>query len=53
MLIRNWVPEDRRRAIDAIIKSARVVGSVSEKRPAIQVRELLISERDGAGCGFR
>ncbi|WP_285022464.1 hypothetical protein [Novosphingobium sp. fls2-241-R2A-195] len=50
MLIRNWVPEDRRRAIDAIIKAARVAGSVSEKRPAIQVRELLISERDGAGA---
>ncbi|WJM25380.1 hypothetical protein QUC32_00005 [Novosphingobium resinovorum] len=50
MLIRNWVAEDRRRAIDAIIKAARFVGSVSEKRPAIQVRELLISERDGAGA---
>ena len=50
MLIRNWVPEDRRRAIDAIIRAARAVGSVPEKRPAIQVRELLISERDGAGA---
>ena len=50
MLIRNWVSEDRRRAIDAIIRAARVVGSVPEKRPAIQVRELLISERDGAGA---
>jgi hypothetical protein len=50
MLIRNWVPEDRRRAIDAIIKAARAFGSVPEKRPAIQVRELLISERDGAGA---
>jgi hypothetical protein len=50
MLIRNWVPEDRRRAIDAIIKAARAVGSAPEKRPAIQVRELLISERDGAGA---
>ena len=50
MLIRNWVPEDRRRAIDAIIKAARAVGSAPEKRSAIQVRELLISERDGAGA---
>jgi hypothetical protein len=50
MLIRNWVPEDRRQAIDAIIKAARAVGSPPEKRPAIQVRELLISERDGAGA---
>jgi len=50
MLIRNWVSEDRRRAIDAIIKAARVVGASPEKRPAIQVRELLISERDGAGA---
>jgi hypothetical protein len=50
MLIRNWVPEDRRRAIDAIIRAARAVGSAPEKRPAIQVRELLISERDGAGA---
>ena len=50
MLIRNWVSEDRRRAIDAIIRAARAVGSVPEKRPAIQVRELLISERDGAGA---
>ena len=50
MLIRNWVPEDRRRAIDAIIKAARAVGSAPEKRVAIQVRELLVSERDGAGA---
>lgn len=50
MLIRNWVSEDRRRTIDAIIRAARAVGSVPEKRPAIQVRELLISERDGAGA---
>ena len=50
MLIRNWVSDDRRRAIDAIIRAARAVGSVQEKRPAIQVRELLISERDGAGA---
>lgn len=50
MLIRNWVSEDLRRAIDAIIRAARTVGSVPEKRPAIQVRELLISERDGAGA---
>lgn len=50
MLIRNWVSEDRRRAIDAIIRAARTVGSTPEKRPAIQVRELLISERDGAGA---
>lgn len=49
MLMRNWVSEDRRRAIDAIIK-ARTVGSVPEKRAAVQVRELLISERDGAGA---
>ena len=50
LLIRNWVPEDRRRAIDAIIRAARAVGSAPEKRPTIQVRELLISERDGAGA---
>ncbi len=50
MLIRKWVPEDRRRTIDAIIRAARAVGSAPEKRPAIQVRELLISERDGAGA---
>lgn len=50
MLIRNWVSEDRRRAIDAIIKAARTVGSEPVMRPAIQVRELLISERDGAGA---
>ena len=50
MLIRNWVPENRRHTIDAIIKAARAVGSAPEKRLAIQVRELLISERDGAGA---
>jgi hypothetical protein len=50
MLIRNWVSEDRRRTIDAIIRAARVAGSVPEKRSSIQVRELLISERDGAGA---
>ena len=50
MLIRNWVPEDRRRTIDAIIRAARAVGSTPEKRPAVQVRELLLSERDGAGA---
>jgi hypothetical protein len=50
MLIRNWVPEDRRRKIDAIIRAAGAVRSVPEKRPAVQVRELLISERDGAGA---
>ena len=50
MLIRNWVPEDRRQAIDAIIKAARSLGSAPEKRVAIQVRELLVSERDGAGA---
>lgn len=50
MLIRNWVPENRRRTIDAIIRAARAVGSAPQKRPAVQVRELLISERDGAGA---
>ena len=50
MLIRNWVSADRRLAIDAIIRAARSIGSVPEKRPVIQVRELLISERDGAGA---
>ena len=40
----------RRHTIDAIIRTARAVGSVPEKRPAIQVRELLISQRDGAGA---
>lgn len=50
MLIRNWVSEDRRRAIDAIIRAARTVGSLPEKRPAVQVRGLLMSERDGAGA---
>lgn len=50
MLIRNWVSDNRRRAIDAIIRAARSVGSAPERRPTIQVRELLISERDGAGA---
>lgn len=50
MLIRNWVPEEQRGGIDAIIKAARSIGGAVEKHPAIQVRELLISERDGAGA---
>lgn len=50
MLIRNWVSEERRRAIDTIVRAVQLSGSAPEKRPAIQVRELLISERDGAGA---
>lgn len=50
MLIRNWVPEGRRPAIDAIIKAARSIGGAPARRPSIQVRELLMSERDGAGA---
>jgi hypothetical protein len=50
MLIRNWVPEHQRQAVDAIVKAARSASSAPEKRPSIQVRELLISERDGAGA---
>jgi len=50
MLIRNWVSEDQRRAVDAIVKAARSAGAAPEKRPSIQIRELLMSERDGAGA---
>jgi hypothetical protein len=50
MLMRNWVPDDRKRGIDAIIKAARVHSATPSRRSSIQVRELLISERDGAGA---
>ena len=48
MIMRNLVPENRRSGIDAIIKAARVHGPSPLRRSSIQVRELLISERDGA-----
>ena len=50
MVMRNWVPEDRKAGLDAIIKAARVHGTPPSNRPSIQVRELLMSERDGAGA---
>lgn len=50
MIMRNLVPESRRSGIDAIIKAARVHGPSPSRRTSIQIRELLISERDGAGA---
>lgn len=50
MVMRNWVPESRKSGIDAIIKAARVHAPTPSRRASIQVRELLISERDGAGA---
>ena len=44
------MPESRRSGIDAIIKAARVHGPSPSRRTSIQIRELLISERDGAGA---
>ena len=50
MVMRNWVPDDRKPGIDAIIKAARVQAPAHSRRSSVQVRELLISERDGAGA---
>ena len=50
MVMRNWVPDDRKPGIDAIIKATRVHAPAHSRRSSIQVRELLISERDGAGA---
>lgn len=50
MVMRNWVPDEQKPAIDAIIRAARTYALPHSRRPAIQVRELLISERDGAGA---
>jgi hypothetical protein len=50
MIMRNWVPDNRKPGIDAIIKAARVHSATPSRGSSIQVRELLISERDGAGA---
>ena len=50
MVMRNWVPDDRKPGLDAIIKAARGHAPALSRRSSIQVRELLISERDGAGA---
>lgn len=50
MVMRHWVPDDRKSGIDAIIKAARAHAATPSRRSSIQIRELLISERDGAGA---
>jgi len=50
MVMRNWVPDDRKPGIDAIIRAARVHAPTLSRRSSIKVRDLLISERDGAGA---
>ncbi len=50
MIMRNWMPDDRKLGIDTIIKAARIHAPTPFKRSSIQIREVLISERDGAGA---
>lgn len=50
VLARNWLPENRRDAIDAAIRACRKagVGAASEKEP--EIRQVLLSGYDGAGA---
>ncbi len=51
LTMRNWVGDEMRPAIDALVRTARAKSGVPYRRSSIQVKELLLSERDGAGAG--
>lgn len=48
--MRNWVGEDRRSAIDGVIREARKNGVASVAAAQIQIVEVLASACDGAGA---
>jgi hypothetical protein len=50
VLMRNWVPEDRRSAIDAIVRVARQRGVKLPNSPTLQVVDVLSTGCDGAGA---
>ena len=50
LTMRNWVGDEMRPAIDALVRTARAKPGVPYRRSSIQVKELLLSERDGAGA---
>lgn len=49
-VMRNWVSDDRRSAIDAVIRAARQKGVDVAATPPIQISEVIASSCDGAGA---
>lgn len=50
LLLRNWLPEAERDAIDAAIRAANGKTAADAPQPAVLIRTLLMSGRDGAGA---
>jgi hypothetical protein len=50
VILRNWLGEGRRSAIDAAIRAAQQKAISAAPRPAVQINEILVSACDGAGA---
>lgn len=50
IMVRNWVPEAERAAIDEAIKACRMRGIVVSPLRATQVRDIFVSGWDGSGA---
>ncbi len=50
IIMRNWLAEDRRSALDAVIRAAQVKGVPTTPRGSVQIAEILVSPCDGAGA---
>ncbi len=48
--LRNWLPEDRRGAVDAVIRASRKQGFAAEAAPAVEVQDVIASLCDGSGA---
>ena len=50
IVMRNWLPEANREAIDTAIKTCRKMSVACASMPTLQIRDVTASGIDGAGC---
>jgi hypothetical protein len=48
--LRNWLPEERRGAVDTAIRASRKQGLAAEAAPTVQVQDVIGSFCDGSGA---
>jgi hypothetical protein len=48
--LRNWISDDRRTAVDAVIRASRLKEISIPSRPAVQINNIIVSACDGAGA---
>ena len=48
--MRNWIPEDRRPAIDSTVRTARQKGIAPSPTPRLLSHEIIVTAPDGAGA---